>query len=97
LYCHSYRCRNEKSCPKGYKYKEYTGSKVRECIGATTEIFEDGYIQCPVIECYGCEKCIEMYGESISNKEKNESQNYDRIARHKRQITFFDFVKKEAI
>lgn len=37
----SHRCRNNwnKSCPEGMEFEEYTGSKVKQCIGATMEIF----------------------------------------------------------
>lgn len=73
----SHRCRNEKDCPNGLHYEEYTGSVVRQCLCATTEVFQDGYIHCPILDYIGCEKCIENFGDG-SNFEHDESQNYER-------------------
>lgn len=77
----SHRCRNQwigdRPCPEGMRYEEYIGSVVKQCLCATVEIFQDGYIHCPIIECIGCEKCIEEFGDG-SNFVYDESQNYKR-------------------
>ena len=78
----SHRCRNEKKCPDGFTYAEYTGSRVRQCLLATVEIFQDGYIHCPVIESINCEECMKEFGKG-SGFLYEESQNYDRKPREK--------------
>ena len=71
----SHRCRNEKDCPEGLYYEEYTGSIVRQCICATVEIFQDQYIHCPVLHSMSCEECMKTFGDG-SNFIYDESQNY---------------------
>jgi hypothetical protein len=78
----SYRCRNEKVCPDGLHYEEYTGSTVRQCLCATVEVYQDGYIHCPIMTYIGCEKCIEDFGNG-SKFHRDESQNYERIPKWK--------------
>jgi hypothetical protein len=59
------------------KYIEYTGSTVKQCLDATTEIFQDGYIHCPILDYIGCVECEKRFGDG-SNWEFDESQNYVR-------------------
>lgn len=80
LYHESHRCRNEKKCPDGMAYVEYTGSIVRQCLEATTEIYQDGYIHCPILESTGCVECEKRFGDG-SKWEYDESQNYERKPR----------------
>lgn len=80
LYFESHRCRNKKTCPPGMSYVEYTGSTVRQCLEATTEIYQDGYIHCPILESVGCERCMERFGDG-SEFEPDEDQNYERKPR----------------
>ena len=77
LYHESFRCCNEKSCPEGMSYIEYTGSLVKQCIYATTEVYQDGYIHCPVLDSIGCKVCMERFGDG-SGYEYDKSQNYER-------------------
>lgn len=76
----SHRCRATKECPEGLQYEEYVGSTVRQCLYATVEVFQDGYIHCPVMECMGCKHCMERFGDG-SRYEYDESQNYERKPR----------------
>ena len=80
----SHRCRNEKTCPEGLHYEEYTGSTVRQCLRATVESFQDGYIHCPILDCVGCEKCMEDFGDG-TDFYYEESQNYERKPRWKKE------------
>jgi hypothetical protein len=84
----SHRCRDrlnanidEKTfgCPDGMGYAEYAGSMVRRCIGATIEIFQDGYIRCPRLRgSYSCGECMEKLGDSWLF---DETQNYEKKPR----------------
>ncbi len=76
LYYHSFRCRNEKACPDGFSYIKWTGEKVRQCLFATTTIYQDGYIHCPVIDYMTCEGCMEKF-ERDGPDPYDKSQNYD--------------------
>jgi len=80
LYDQSGRCRNQRKCPEGMSYIKYTGSSVRQCLEATTEIFQDGYIHCPILNYLGCEKCMERFGDG-SDFKYDVSQNYERLPR----------------
>lgn len=85
LYYKSHRCRNEKSCPEGMMFIEYTGSIVRQCLYATVEVFQDDYIHCPIIEEIGCAECEKKFGDG-SNWEYDETQNYERKPEWKTEV-----------
>ena len=38
-------------------FVEYTGSKVKSCILANVQVFQDGYISCSLVSSHGCEHC----------------------------------------
>jgi len=40
-------------------YVKYTGSRVEHCFGALVEKYQDGYMDCCLLEQVGCEKCYE--------------------------------------
>lgn len=42
-------------------YVKYIECTVKECLKATVQVFQDGYIDCSLIENYGCEKCMEEW------------------------------------
>lgn len=90
LMLESHRCGNrwigDKPCPDGMQFEEYTGSKVKQCIGATMEIFQDGYMHCPILytEGMGCEWCMEKVREDKSFFQPDPSQNYERVPRWKK-------------
>ena len=75
----SHRCcnHNGKACPDGLHYEEYTGSTIRQCLYATVEIFQDGYMHCPIIETITCVECMEDFGDG-SGFLPDISQNYER-------------------
>lgn len=84
LFHESHRCRNERQCPEGCHYEEYIGSTVRQCLCATIEVFQDGYIHCPILDSIGCEECVKNFGDGSGFKQ-DESQNYERIPRWKKR------------
>ena len=45
------------------RYVRYSGQKVKECLKANVQVFQDGYIACSLIDCYGCDKCMEEFEE----------------------------------
>jgi ParB family chromosome partitioning protein len=90
VYFESHRCANrwvgDRPCPNGKKFIEYTGSEVKQCILATVEIFQDGYMHCPVLDCNGCEYCYERMEEDGYEFYRDERQNYKRLPRTKQPI-----------
>lgn len=89
----SHRCRNEKTCPEGLHYEEYTGSTVRQCLCATVEVFQDGYTHCPILDCIGCEQCLKDFGDG-SEFEPDESQNYQREPRWRKEEQLDELLKE---
>lgn len=45
-------------CPHFVKYK---GQQVKSCLKANVSIFQDGYIECCLINNFGCERCYEEF------------------------------------
>lgn len=80
----SHRCRNNKECPEGLHYEEYIGSLVRQCLCATVEIFQDGYIHCPILHSITCEECLKKFGDG-TDFDFDESQNYERFPEWKQR------------
>ena len=60
------------------KFVEYTGSKVKQCILATVEIYQDGYMHCPIINSLGCDYCYRRMEDEDFIFVRDESQNYER-------------------
>ena len=83
VYYMSHRCANQwigdKPCPDGMKFTEYTDSEVKQCILATVEIYQDGYMHCPVLDCYGCEYCYKRMEDDDFEFQRWEDQNYSRF------------------
>ena len=45
-------------CKSFVKYKD---QQVKTCLKANVSIFQDGYIDCSIIDSVGCEKCYEEF------------------------------------
>ena len=59
----AYWCRGgatypQQRCPH---YAKYKGSTVKSCLFSNVQIFQDGYIQCSIIDNIGCEECYRMF------------------------------------
>lgn len=52
-------CRGGMLYPVKYceHFVKYKGQKVKECLKANVSVFQDGYIQCSLLEKIGCEQC----------------------------------------
>lgn len=52
-------CRGGTLYPVWYckHFKKYKGQQVQTCIKAQISVFQDGYIECPLVENFGCEAC----------------------------------------
>lgn len=44
-------------------FAEYEGQQVRECLRALVSVYQDGYIQCSIIDCVGCQECYDEFME----------------------------------
>lgn len=48
-------------------YVPYKGSEVKSCLFANVQLFQDGYIQCSIVDSIGCEECYRRF--RIENEE----------------------------
>lgn len=46
---------------------KYQGQMVKECLKTNVSIFQDGYIECSLVDTVGCEKCYEEFMERSDN------------------------------
>lgn len=58
-------CRGGTCYPIYYcdKFVKYTGCHVKECLEALVRVFQDGYIDCSIIDSVGCEECYKRLEE----------------------------------
>lgn len=63
-------CRNGIFYPTHYceHFVKYKGQQVKSCIKANVSIFQDGYINCSMLESYGCERCYEELEEKLEKE-----------------------------
>jgi len=50
-------------------YVHYEGQKVQTCLKANVSVFQDGSIQCSLVENYGCDKCYAEFEEKERDEE----------------------------
>lgn len=48
-------------------YVHYEGQTIKECLKANIAVFQDGYIDCSLLENFGCERCYEEFKEKIDD------------------------------
>ena len=48
-------------------YVQYKGSQCRECLKAVVQVFQDGYIDCSLVEQIGCEQCYKEFESEAIN------------------------------
>lgn len=62
----AYWCRGGVTYPTHVcsRYVNYEGSKVRECLKCNVQVFQDGYISCPIVDTVGCAACYEEFERS---------------------------------
>lgn len=61
----AYWCRGGVFYPVRYceKFVKYKGCIIKECLKCNVAEFQDGYIDCSLVEGVGCEKCYEEWTE----------------------------------
>ena len=45
-----------------YRFREYEGQHVHKCFGCNVSVFQDGFIECSMVDMIGCTECIKTYG-----------------------------------
>ena len=60
-------CRGGRFYPISYcaEFVKYKGQQVKTCLKANVSIFQDGYIDCSLVENIGCEACYREFEERI--------------------------------
>ena len=53
----------QRMCPN---YEHYEGSKVKECLQANVQVFQDGYISCSLVDHIGCAECLKRFEEKTN-------------------------------
>ena len=58
-------CRGGVFYPVSYcdKFVKYKGSRVENCLRCNVQVFQDGYIDCALVDSVGCERCYEEFGK----------------------------------
>lgn len=51
-------------------YERYTGQRIETCLKANVAVFQDGHIDCSLINCYGCEHCYEEWERQQDDNQK---------------------------
>ena len=46
-----------------WHYVRYEGQQVKGCLESAVNVYQDGYIYCPLVECFGCEECYRRFKE----------------------------------
>ena len=54
------------TCDHFIKYK---GQQVKTCLKCNVSVFQDGYIECSLVDTLGCEKCYEEYNKKTERSE----------------------------
>lgn len=53
------------------KFVKYEGSTVKECLEGLVQVYQDGYVQCSLVESVGCEECMRRFeGKQAKNEEE---------------------------
>lgn len=61
----AYWCRGGAFYPVHYceHFVRYRGQQVKSCLDANVSIFQDGYIQCSIVNTVGCQECYRRFME----------------------------------
>lgn len=67
----AYWCRGGISYPVSHcgHFVEYKGQQVKECLRARVIVFQDGYIQCSLVDTIGCQECYIGFEEKQEEDE----------------------------
>lgn len=63
-------CRGGQNYPVYYcpNFVKYRGQQVKTCLKANVVIFQDGYVDCCLIDSFGCERCYKEFLEKREEK-----------------------------
>lgn len=50
-------------------YVHYTGQLVKSCLEANVSVFQDGYIDCSLVDTVGCAECYRRFEEKMMRNE----------------------------
>lgn len=53
-------------------FVKYKGQQVKECLKANIAVFQNGYIDCSLIEGIGCEQCYKELEEKMKQEEQED-------------------------
>lgn len=45
------------------RFVRYMGCEVKMCLESNVQVYQDGYIFCNLIDCFGCEECYKRFLE----------------------------------
>lgn len=65
-WCRGGVCYEVDSCPHYIRY-ERDKAIVRSCLEANVVVYQDGYIQCSMIDLYGCGECYRRFEEKVES------------------------------
>ena len=60
------------SCCKDFV--KYKGCKVKECLKANVAVYQDGYVQCSLLDNFGCERCYKEFEQKVSIESEREGK-----------------------
>lgn len=63
-------CRGGRFYPISYcaEFVKYKGQQVKTCLKANVSIFQDGYIDCSLVENMGCKACYREFEERMERR-----------------------------
>lgn len=67
-------CRGGAFYPVRYceRFAKLTRTQVRQCLLSNVVVYQDGYIQCSIVETIGCEECYRRFEEEAKEDKENE-------------------------
>ena len=91
-WCRGGACYAAMACPD---YIEYESDKaiVQDCLEGAVVKYQDGYIQCSMIDVMGCEECYRRFEERIEGEEERVIEN-DRTNELRGQYELSDLLPK---
>ena len=67
-WCRGGVCYPQERCEHYIQYDK-TATKVKSCLCGNVTIFQDGYIQCSLIDSVGCEDCYKRLADKLQKGE----------------------------
>ena len=63
-------CRGGNSYPVSYcpHFVKYEGQDIKDCLCAPVSVYQDGYIQCSIVDSIGCQECYRRFLERMERE-----------------------------